>query len=483
MVSQYSPLLEVEDAIVEQEEASLAVQCQGVLRRLPACVTTPLTRKDLRHAALHGSLRPHLFGQLSDEQLMELVKFMDYWELPQPWLRMAQAERGARAHPAVFQQTDGKPPLDAYSSEAATWALWTEVEPLLQSVRHALDNDACAMACADPHKIDAQQVWVILSACPTCPMVDKRDDDEATAIHVLCGARQPEFVLPVKARPAYPTTPLLNRLLAIAGDLEALQWARGHSCPWDEDTCAAAARGGHLDVLQWMRSQDPPCPWNTWTCSVAAEHGHLGVLQWLRANGCSWDENTSSYAARRGHLAVLQWLRSQDPPCPWDQQVCNEAARRGHLPTLQWLRSQDPPCPWDDWTCMHVSAVEGHLPILQWARSQDPPGPWSNFTCAVAANSGHRVVLQWLRASGCPWDELTCSEAALGGRLEVLQWAREHGCPWDARTCYYAARGGHLEVLQWAREHGCPWVKAQVCLAAGLHRAVLQWLSSDESDA
>ena len=33
-------------------------------------------------------------------------------------------------------------------------------------------------------------------------------------------------------------------------------------CPWNEATCAAAATVGHLDVLKWLRSQDPPCPWN-----------------------------------------------------------------------------------------------------------------------------------------------------------------------------------------------------------------------------
>ena len=27
------------------------------------------------------------------------------------------------------------------------------------------------------------------------------------------------------------------------------------------------------------------CPWSEWTCAWAAEGGHLEVLQWLRANG------------------------------------------------------------------------------------------------------------------------------------------------------------------------------------------------------
>ena len=70
--------------------------------------------------------------------------------------------------------------------------------------------------------------------------------------------------------------------------LEALKRARARQppCPWDEQTCAIAARGGHLEVLQWARSQQPPCPWDMQTCVAAAECDHLELLQWARDNGC-----------------------------------------------------------------------------------------------------------------------------------------------------------------------------------------------------
>jgi hypothetical protein len=44
-----------------------------------------------------------------------------------------------------------------------------------------------------------------------------------------------------------------------------------------------------LAELQWMRSQDPPCPWHNGSCWAAAAGGHLGALQWLKAQkdlGC-----------------------------------------------------------------------------------------------------------------------------------------------------------------------------------------------------
>ena len=58
---------------------------------------------------------------------------------------------------------------------------------------------------------------------------------------------------------------------------------RANCCPWDVFTCARAANGGHLEVLQWLHANG--CQWDAHTCSSAAEGGHLEMLQWLRANG------------------------------------------------------------------------------------------------------------------------------------------------------------------------------------------------------
>ena len=66
-------------------------------------------------------------------------------------------------------------------------------------------------------------------------------------------------------------------------------------------TCANAAQGGHLEVLQWVHENG--CPWDEDTCWCAAQGGHLEALQWLRANGCPWDWSTRFVA--RGY--ILEW--------------------------------------------------------------------------------------------------------------------------------------------------------------------------------
>ena len=95
--------------------------------------------------------------------------------------------------------------------------------------------------------------------------------------------------------------------------------------------CERAARGGHMNVLQWARSEG--CPWNKSTCARAAKGGHLDVLQWLRVNGCPWNKKTCELAAKSGHLHVLRWARING--CPWDEWVCANAAGGGHLDVLQ----------------------------------------------------------------------------------------------------------------------------------------------------
>ena len=68
---------------------------------------------------------------------------------------------------------------------------------------------------------------------------------------------------------------------AYNGQLEALQWGRGHGCPWNEETCSNAARGGHLSTLQWAREHG--CPWDETTRQEAQRFPE--ILQWLDDNG------------------------------------------------------------------------------------------------------------------------------------------------------------------------------------------------------
>jgi hypothetical protein len=139
---------------------------------------------------------------------------------------------------------------------------------------------------------------------------------------------------------------------------------------------------GRVQMANWVVDIHPQRI--TKLIKLAAHNGALDVIIHLRErepNLSSDIDLLCSTASLNGHLHVLQWLRSQDPPCPWGSDTCARAARNAHLHVLQWLRSQDPPCPWGD-TCDYA-ARNGHLHVLQWLRSQDPPCPWGSNNVPV----------------------------------------------------------------------------------------------------
>jgi len=101
------------------------------------------------------------------------------------------------------------------------------------------------------------------------------------------------------------------RLAEFCTSVDRLTWAKANGCllaggafaysvrPRTDhhivakNCCALAAQGGHLEVLQWLREQNPPCPWSELACARAAWGGHLDVLRWARERGTGLHSFTS----------------------------------------------------------------------------------------------------------------------------------------------------------------------------------------------
>jgi hypothetical protein len=74
-----------------------------------------------------------------------------------------------------------------------------------------------------------------------------------------------------------------------------LQWAHANGCPWDVQTCAVAAAGGHLSLLRW--AHETGCPWDESTCTKAAENVQLRSLAWAIQHGCTHLRQANGWAA------------------------------------------------------------------------------------------------------------------------------------------------------------------------------------------
>merc|ERR1712078_44189 len=81
-----------------------------------------------------------------------------------------------------------------------------------------------------------------------------------------------------------------------------LQWLKSIGCALSNRACdgaRAAAYGGHIKVLKYLKSER--VPFDSETCKGAAEGGHIEVLKYLKSEGVEFDSWTCEYAAKGGH--------------------------------------------------------------------------------------------------------------------------------------------------------------------------------------
>jgi len=280
---------------------------------------------------------------------------------------------------------------------------------------------------------------------------------------------------------------------------DALDWIRARDKPFGESVCAQAAKGGHLDLLQWLRGECN-APWDADTCTNAARRGHLELLQWARENGCPWDDGACEYAAASGHFSIVKWLRANG--CPWSSGTCLWAAARGDLVMLRWAHTNG--CPLHS-SVMRAALVNGHLDVAKWlgAHGYIPLLTKDHVLQVVDAGHlhilawlmvdvglrrypematravlyGHQHILNWLVMEQYPLDVHLSETAARQGNIGVMQVARDRGCLWNSAVCAAAASNGHMLALAWARKQGCPWNESVTAAAARRgHLSILQWL-------
>jgi hypothetical protein len=123
--------------------------------------------------------------------------------------------------------------------------------------------------------------------------------------------------------------------------------------------CNDAARRGDIEDLGEFRSQ-----WTEETCAIAAREGHLNVVKWLRKNGCPWNDCTISWSARTGQLKVIQWAVKN--LCTIDSLACAFAAQAGHLHVLEWMVENE--FPWCKDNCLMLARRNGRKDVVKWLK-------------------------------------------------------------------------------------------------------------------
>jgi len=204
------------------------------------------------------------------------------------------------------------------------------------------------------------------------------------------------------------------------GRLHMLQWLYSHGlCGLYDRIVDDAAEKGHLNIVQWLRSEDAnpdcldhsyclnhdesktPCFWNATTFANAVRSGNFELVQWMDEHGCPRARDVIGHAARAGNIKLMDWLAKTRRRNRLSPSATTQAAAGGQLEALKWLR--DPSTgggvyPWGDNVCQWAMWGK-NLEILKWIRSQAEPSPWPRVweVCDVSDE-----IAEWAIANGAP---------------------------------------------------------------------------------
>jgi len=155
----------------------------------------------------------------------------------------------------------------------------------------------------------------------------------------------------------------------------------------------------------------------------AATHGSLKCLKFFVGLGLTANGDSLVAAARSGHLEVVQYLH-ETFDLPLTVHAMHRASKAGNLALLRYLHDRF--CPWSTQVCA-VLAASDSLECLVFAHENGCL--WNEKTCAAAAQAGHLRCLAYAHTHGCAWDNETTSAARKFSRYDCLSYAIKNGCP------------------------------------------------------
>lgn len=189
--------------------------------------------------------------------------------------------------------------------------------------------------------------------------------------------------------------------------------------------------------------------------NMAAEGGFIGVLEWSKEVGCSWDPSVFASGLKGGHVDILKFLKRNACPLPTGNAAWTAAAERGHVEALQF--AYDSKYLHNIKLLCAVAAKNGHLSILKWIYEVEGSRHFSSYTCQQAAMGGFIDIIEWLRGVQCDWEDGACQGALETGRLDTLRWLIANGCPfdvdghafiWGQSKLGMATRRGEVEIMR-----------------------------------
>ncbi|CAM9700582.1 unnamed protein product [Ectocarpus sp. 6 AP-2014] len=258
---------------------------------------------------------------------------------------------------------------------------------------------------------------------------------------------------------------------ASIGRIDLIATGRVNGCPsLGLSTMTAACRGGHIATVKWLFRNSNVDRSSVAICAAAAKGGSLECLQFLRRQGFDWDLTTASYAARGGFTDMLKWSLLHD--CTTVEEgkchILYNAAVGGQVEALKWLVPYfDHYAYMSDAIC-RGAVIAGEIGPLQFvmdlAYERGTPHNymlWDISMWRSAALSGKIEILDWgwvnTKGDNVPgdYDDSVTGWAAMSSKVDALRWLVEHGFAFGAGTWKMATVSSNNVVLAYLEEIGC----------------------------
>lgn len=233
---------------------------------------------------------------------------------------------------------------------------------------------------------------------------------------------------------------------AFVGNFDLVKFLHEHKCPWDSTTTAAAAAGGHIEILEYLTSNKMR-PFNEFTWDFAAKNGYFHVVAWAaEKHFCS--KATSFFAVRQRIL--IQWMECLVPVATVWLKNKGESERTKRI--LEWVDKEISPLV-DCYAPVYAYCIfHNYLDVLKYFYNKNPFIP--DEAMEIAAFYDRYEILQWLYENNAPWNFKTFEMALRGNSDRIISFLYEAGCPWDSSACKVAV---HTGKLNWVRERGFQW--------------------------
>ncbi len=113
-------------------------------------------------------------------------------------------------------------------------------------------------------------------------------------------------------------------------------WANEHFLVVRNELFVGAAGAGQLEI---MKHASETMRINIDCFEAAAKNGHLHVLQWLFQENFPWNERLLCIAAINGQLEVCKWALTTGKKHTRTDEVAVLFVRRGELEGVKWAKS------------------------------------------------------------------------------------------------------------------------------------------------